>query len=82
MKYTTNRKANVCTIAKLKNNEGLTFRYGKIVEYKTGWQVATNGIEVKTAQEVSEILHSPSARRVIWAYGSPKVSTMWISVGE
>ena len=54
MKYTTNRKANVQTIRKLANNEGFTFRYGKIVEYKTGWQVATNGLEVKTAEEVSE----------------------------
>lgn len=63
MKYITNRKANARTIAKLENNEGLTFRYGKIVEYKTGWQVATNGIEVKTAQEVSEILHSPIGRK-------------------
>lgn len=63
MKYITNRKANVRTIAGLENNEGLTFRYGKIVEYKTGWQVATNGVEVKTAQEVSEILHSPIGRK-------------------
>ena len=63
MKYITNRKANTRTIAKLANNEGLTFRYGKIVEYKTGWQVATNGIEVKTAEEVSHILHSEMGRK-------------------
>ena len=49
MKYTTNRRANTKTIANLKNNEGLTFRYGKVVEYKTGWQVAFAGVEVKTA---------------------------------
>ena len=36
MKYITNRKANTRTIAKLANNEGLTFRNGKVVEYKTG----------------------------------------------
>jgi hypothetical protein len=63
MKYITNHKANKRSIDKLQNNEGLTFRYGKIVEYKTGWQVATNGIEVKTAQEVSDILHSPIGRK-------------------
>lgn len=63
MKYTTNRKANARTIAKLMNNEGLTFRYGKIVEYKTGWQVAFTGMEVKTAQEVSDILHSPIGKK-------------------
>lgn len=63
MKYTTNRRANVQTIRKLANNEGATFRKGKLVEYKTGWQVATSGIEVKTAEEVSEILHSPIGRK-------------------
>ena len=63
MKYATGRKVNVRTIAKLANNEGLTFRYGKIVEYKTGWQVAYTGIECKTAQEVSEILHSPIGKK-------------------
>jgi hypothetical protein len=63
MKYTTNRRANTKTIANLKNNEGLTFRYGKVVEYKTGWQVAFAGVEVKTAQEVSDILHSPMGRK-------------------
>ena len=63
MKYITNRKANTRTIAKLANNEGLTFRNGKIVEYKTGWQVAYAGIEVKTAQEVSDILHSPIGKK-------------------
>lgn len=63
MKYTTNRKVNARTIANLANNEGLTFRYGKIVEYKTGWQVAYTGMEVKTAQEVSDILHSPVGKK-------------------
>ena len=63
MKDTTNRKANTRTIAKLKNNEGYTFRNGKIVEYKTGWQVAFTGMEVKTAQEVSDILHSAIGRK-------------------
>lgn len=58
MKYTTNRKVNVRTIRNIKNNEGLTLRNGKIVEYKTGWQVGIVGIEVKTAEEVSRILHS------------------------
>lgn len=63
MKYITNRKANTRTIAKLANNEGLTFRNGKVVEYKTGWQVAYTGVEVKTAQEVSDILHSPIGKK-------------------
>ena len=36
MKYATNRRINVRTIRNIKNNEGLTLRHGKIVEYKTG----------------------------------------------
>ena len=57
MKYITNRRINVRTIRNIENNKGLTLRNGKIVEYKTGWQVGIMGIEVKTAEEVSEILH-------------------------
>ncbi len=49
MKYITNRRINVRTVRNIKNNEGLTLRNGKIVEYKTGWQVGITGIEVKTA---------------------------------
>lgn len=36
---------NIRTIKKLKNNEGLTLRRGRVMRYKTGWQVATEGIE-------------------------------------
>lgn len=63
MKYTTNRRINVRTVRNIKNNEGLTLRNGKIVEYKTGWQVGITGIEVKTAEEVSSILHSKAGRK-------------------
>lgn len=38
---------NIRTIKKLKNNEGLTLRRGRVMRYKTGWQVATEGIETK-----------------------------------
>jgi hypothetical protein len=73
MKYTTNRKVNVRTIRNIKNNEGLTLRNGKIVEYKTGWQVGITGIEVKTAEEVSRILHSDM--------GSKGNIGIWLSEG-
>ena len=62
MKYTTNRRINVATIRKLANNEGLTLRNGKIVQYKTGWQVGLVGLECKTAEEVSRLLHSGIGR--------------------
>ena len=63
MKYTTNRHINVRSIRKLENNGGLTLRDGKIVEYKTGWQVGLAGIEVKTPEEVSAIIHSAIGRK-------------------
>ena len=63
MKYITNRRINVRTIRNLADNEGLTLRNGKIIEYKTGWQVGITGIECKTPEEVSEILHKGIGRK-------------------
>lgn len=63
MTYKTNRRINVRTIRNIAENGGLTLRNGKIVEYKTGWQVGIKGIEVKTAEEVSRILHSDLGRK-------------------
>ena len=42
---------NIRSIKKLHNNDGLTLKDGKPVTYKTGWQVATEGIETKDARE-------------------------------
>lgn len=42
---------NIRTIRKLTNNDGLTLKKGKIIIYKTGYQVATEGVEVTTARE-------------------------------
>lgn len=42
---------NIRTILKLKENDGLTLKAGKKITYKSGWQVATEGVEVKTARE-------------------------------
>lgn len=63
MKYITNRRINVRTIRNLADNEGLTLRNGKIVEYKTGWQVGIQGIECKTPEAVSELLHKGMGRK-------------------
>ena len=57
MKYATNRRINVRTIRNITENQGLTLRNGKIVEYKTGWQVGITGITCKTPEEVSDLLH-------------------------
>ena len=42
---------NIRTIRKLTNNDGLTLKKGKIITYKSGWQVATEGIETTDARE-------------------------------
>ena len=46
-----NTMINIRTIRKLTNNDGLTLKKGKIITYKTGWQVATEGIETRDARE-------------------------------
>jgi hypothetical protein len=66
------RRINVQTIRKLADGEGITLRNGRPVKYKTGWQVGIQGIKVKTAEEVSRILHSDLGRKGnvgIWYYG-------------
>ena len=42
---------NIRTIAKLKEDDGLTLKKGKAIRYKSGWQVATEGVECKTPRE-------------------------------
>ena len=41
---------NIRSILKLKDNDGLTLKNGKVITYKTGYQVATEGIETRSAR--------------------------------
>ena len=41
---------NIRTILKLKNNDGLTLKNGAPITYKSGYQVATEGIETRSAR--------------------------------
>lgn len=61
---------NVRTIKKLKENDGLTLRNGKPIAYRTGWQVATEGIET-TSPDV--------AIKAVKAYGGN--CGLWYSNG-
>lgn len=38
---------NIRTLKKIKDNGGLTLKKGKVITYKSGWQVATEGIETE-----------------------------------
>ena len=40
---------NIRSIIKLNNNDGLTLKNGKPITYKTGYQVATEGVECHSA---------------------------------
>lgn len=57
---------NIRSINKLQNNDGLTLKNGKVITYKTGWQVATEGVEVKTAREAIEAVKAYKGNCGIW----------------
>lgn len=40
---------NIRSILKLAENDGMTLKKGNKITYKSGWQVATEGVECKTA---------------------------------
>lgn len=60
MKY-GKHKVNVRTIRNLKNNEGLTLRNGRVVTFKTGWQVAFSGVECTTPEEAMQTIREYTA---------------------
>lgn len=57
---------NIRTIRKLQNNDGLTLKAGKIISYKTGWQVADYGYELHTAAEAIKAVREMGGNCGIW----------------
>lgn len=57
---------NIRTIRKLTNNGGLTLKKGKIITYKSGWQVATEGIAVHSAREAINAVKAYKGDCGIW----------------
>ena len=57
---------NIRTINKLQNNDGITLKNGQIVTYKTGWQVATTGVEVATAREAINAVKTFGGNCGVW----------------
>lgn len=57
---------NIRSIRKLANNDGLTLKNGKPITYKTGWQVATEGIQTKSAREAVEAVKAYNGNCGIW----------------
>lgn len=45
----------ITKLTSLKNNDGLTLKNGEIITYKTGWQVATEGMQT-TSPKVAMVM--------------------------
>lgn len=59
---------NVRTIKKLKENDGLTLRNGKPITYRTGWQVATEGIETTDPNVAIKAVKAYGGNCGLWYY--------------
>ena len=57
---------NICSIKKLANDDGLTLKGGKKISYKSGWQVATEGVECKTAEEAIKAVRAYNGDCGVW----------------
>lgn len=57
---------NIRSILKLAENDGMTLKKGNKITYKSGWQVATEGIECKTAQEAINAVKAYGGNCGVW----------------
>ena len=57
---------NIRTIKKIAENGGLTLKNGKVITYKSGWQVADHGIEPKSAEEAIKAVKAMGGNCAIW----------------
>ena len=57
---------NIRTIRKLKNNDGLTLKGGTPITYKSGYQVATEGIETKSQEEAIKAVRAYKGNCGVW----------------
>lgn len=57
---------NIRTIKKLVNNDGLTLKNGKIITYKTGYQVATEGVECNDPRAAMNAIKQYNGNCGVW----------------
>lgn len=57
---------NIKSILKLKENDGLTLKKGKMITYKTGYQVATEGIETTSPREAINAVKAYNGDCGVW----------------
>ena len=60
---------NIRTIRKLGEDDGLTLKNGKIITYKSGWQVADYGLELRTAEEAIKAVRNMEGNCGVWYSG-------------
>ncbi len=57
---------NIRSIKRLHEDDGLTLRHGKPIVYKSGWQVATEGVECKTPEEAIKAVKAYGGECGVW----------------
>lgn len=57
---------NIRSILKLTENGGMTLKNGNKITYKSGWQVATEGVECKTAREAINAVKAYNGNCGVW----------------
>ena len=57
---------NIRTLKKLTNNDGLTLKAGKVITYKSGWQVATEGQETRDINEAMMMIRQYNGNCGVW----------------
>ena len=60
---------NIRTIKGLKENDGLTLKKGNRITYKSGWQVATEGVETTDPREAINAVKAYNGDCGIWFAG-------------
>ena len=57
---------NIRSLQKLSENDGLTLKNGKKISYKSGYQVATEGVECRTPREAINAVKNFSGNCGVW----------------
>ena len=57
---------NIRTLRKINENGGLTLKRGRIVEYKSGYQVATDGVTTTEITEVRALIKQYDGNCGLW----------------
>lgn len=57
---------NIRSILKLQNNDGLTLKNGSPICYKSGYQVATEGIETRSARTAMAQIKAWNGNAGVW----------------